>query len=150
MPVNAQNVGIWKLALPPGVREDKIDPVRGLRPCGHPPLKLRVQAIGRQPQRAPDGAPVRECHRPEQTTLHRLAQQHAAAMGRRLENFMRVETFEKNVASGVNDVQWLTVPVAAHDREIFAVQPVNGPGNRVAVPVHRDGRRPVTDRARPT
>jgi hypothetical protein len=38
-----------------------------------------VQAIGRQPQRAPDGAPVRyERHRPEQTTLYRLVQQHAA------------------------------------------------------------------------
>jgi len=38
-----------------------------------------VQAIGRQPQRAPDGAPVHyERHRPEQTTLHRWVQQHAA------------------------------------------------------------------------
>jgi hypothetical protein len=38
-----------------------------------------VQAIGLQPQRAPDGAPVHyERHRPEQTTLHRLVQQHAA------------------------------------------------------------------------
>jgi urease alpha subunit len=38
-----------------------------------------VQAIGRQPQRAPDGAPVHyERHRPEQTTLYRLEQQHAA------------------------------------------------------------------------
>ena len=38
-----------------------------------------VQAIGRQPQRAPDGAPVHyERHRPEQTTLYRLVQQHAA------------------------------------------------------------------------
>jgi len=37
-----------------------------------------VQAIGRQPQRAPDGAPV-HCvrHRPEQATLYRLVQQHA-------------------------------------------------------------------------
>ena len=32
-----------------------------------------------QPQRAPDGAPVHcERHRPEQTTLYRLVQQHAA------------------------------------------------------------------------
>ena len=39
-----------------------------------------MQAIGRQPQRAPDGAPVRyERHRPEQTTLYRLVQQHAAS-----------------------------------------------------------------------
>jgi hypothetical protein len=39
-----------------------------------------VQAIGRQPQRAPDGAPVHyQRHRPEQTTLYRLVQQHAAS-----------------------------------------------------------------------
>jgi hypothetical protein len=38
-----------------------------------------VQAIGRQPQRAPDGASVHyERRRPEQTTLYRLVQQHAA------------------------------------------------------------------------
>ena len=38
-----------------------------------------MQAIGRQPQRVPDGAPVHyERHRPEQTTLYRLVQQHAA------------------------------------------------------------------------
>ena len=37
-----------------------------------------MQAIGRQPQRAQDGAPVHyERHRPEQTTLYRLVQQHA-------------------------------------------------------------------------
>jgi hypothetical protein len=42
-----------------------------------------VQAIGRQPcaaPRAPDGAPLHhERHRPEQTTLYRLVQQHAAS-----------------------------------------------------------------------
>ncbi|MCC7100947.1 MAG: transposase [Rubrivivax sp.] len=39
-----------------------------------------MQAIGRQPQRAPDGAPLHyERHRPEQTTLYRLVQQHAAS-----------------------------------------------------------------------
>jgi hypothetical protein len=39
-----------------------------------------VRAIGRQPQRAPDGAPLHyERHRPEQTTLYRLVQQHAAS-----------------------------------------------------------------------
>ena len=41
-----------------------------------------MQAIGRQPIRsirAPDGAPVHyERHRPEQTTMYRLVQQHAA------------------------------------------------------------------------
>jgi hypothetical protein len=42
-----------------------------------------VQAFGRQPfaaQRAPDGASVHyERHRPEQTTLYRLVQEHAAS-----------------------------------------------------------------------
>jgi len=39
-----------------------------------------VQAIGRQPQRAPDGAPLHhERHRPEQTTLYRLVQQLAVS-----------------------------------------------------------------------
>ena len=39
-----------------------------------------MQAVGRQPQRAPDGAPLHyERHRPEQTTLYRLVQQHAAS-----------------------------------------------------------------------
>ncbi len=38
-----------------------------------------MQAIRRQPQRAPDGTPVHyQRHRPEQTTLYRLVQQHAA------------------------------------------------------------------------
>ncbi len=37
-----------------------------------------MQANGRQPYRAPDGAPVDyERHRPEQTTLYRLVQQNA-------------------------------------------------------------------------
>jgi hypothetical protein len=38
-----------------------------------------MQAIGRQPQRAPGGAPVHyERHRPEKTTRYRLEPQHAA------------------------------------------------------------------------
>ena len=38
-----------------------------------------MQAIGRQPRRVPDGAQFHyERHRPEQTTLYRLVQQHAA------------------------------------------------------------------------
>ena len=38
-----------------------------------------MQATGRQPQRAPDGAPVHyERHRPEQTTLYRHVLQHVA------------------------------------------------------------------------
>ena len=39
-----------------------------------------MQTIGWQPQRAPGGVPLHyERHRPEQTTLYRLVQQHAAA-----------------------------------------------------------------------
>jgi len=38
-----------------------------------------MQAVARQPQRAPDDASVRYKRlRPEQTTLYRLIQQHAA------------------------------------------------------------------------
>ena len=62
-----------------------------------------MQAIGRQPHaaiRAPDGAPVHyERHRPEQTALYRLVQQHAAtffeqteaAAGADLPQFVRDE-----------------------------------------------------------
>ena len=40
-----------------------------------------MQAIGRQPQRAPDGARLHyERHRTEQTTLYRLVQHHAASL----------------------------------------------------------------------
>ena len=43
-----------------------------------------MQAIGRQPHRVPGGAPVHyERHRPEQTTLYRLVQQHARDLLRR-------------------------------------------------------------------
>jgi hypothetical protein len=39
-----------------------------------------VQAVDRPSQRAPDGAPLHyERHRPENTTLYRLVQQHAAS-----------------------------------------------------------------------
>lgn len=39
-----------------------------------------LQAIGRPPERAPDGAPVHyERRQPGQTTLYRLEQQHAAS-----------------------------------------------------------------------
>ena len=62
-----------------------------------------MQAIGRQPcpgHWAPDGAPIHyERHRPEQTTLYRLVQQHAetffadveAAAGASLPSFIKDE-----------------------------------------------------------
>ena len=59
-----------------------------------------MQAIGRQPQLAPVGAPLHsERHRPEQSTLYRLVQQHAASfiahteasMGAELPRFVKDE-----------------------------------------------------------
>jgi hypothetical protein len=57
------------------------------------------------------------------------------ALGRRLENFTRVETFGDNQGSGNNDVQWLKVLVDPKSREVFAYQPQIVPGNRTAVPI---------------
>jgi len=71
-----------------------------------------VQAIGRQPNlstRVPDGAPVHyERHRPEQTVLYRLVQQHAAtffeqaeaAAGADLPQFVKAE-FDAFLESGI-------------------------------------------------
>jgi len=59
------------------------------------------------------------------------------SLGRRLENFTRVETFGDN-ANGVtltNDVQWVKVLVDPKSREVFSYQAQIVPGNRVAVPV---------------
>ncbi len=59
-----------------------------------------MQATVQQPQRAPDGTPVHyERHLPEQTTLYRLVQQHAAtffaqaedAAGADLPQFVKAE-----------------------------------------------------------
>jgi hypothetical protein len=56
------------------------------------------------------------------------------AQGRRLENFIRVETFGNNQANGNNDVQWVKVFVDDRTREVFAFQPQIVPANRTAVP----------------
>ncbi len=55
-------------------------------------------------------------------------------LGRRLENFTRVETFGDNQANGTNDVNWLKVLVDPKSREVFAYQAQIVPANRVAVP----------------
>jgi hypothetical protein len=54
--------------------------------------------------------------------------------GRRLENFLRVETFGDNQANGDNDVMWLKVLVDSRSREVFAFQPQIVRANRTAVP----------------
>jgi hypothetical protein len=56
------------------------------------------------------------------------------SLGRRLENFTRVETFGNNAANGLNDVQWIKVTVNPRSREVFSYQAMIVPGNRVAVP----------------
>ena len=58
------------------------------------------------------------------------------AVGVRLENFTRVETFGDNASNvtRTNDVQWLKVLVDPNSREVFAYQAQIVPGNRVAVP----------------
>lgn len=55
------------------------------------------------------------------------------AGGRRLETFMRVETFGDNPSNGNNDVHWLKVLIDPASREVFAWQPQIVPGNRTAV-----------------
>jgi hypothetical protein len=56
------------------------------------------------------------------------------ALGQRLENFTRVETFGDHQENGTNDVNWLKVLVDPRSREVFAYQQQIVPGNRVAVP----------------
>ena len=56
------------------------------------------------------------------------------SLGRRLENFTRVETFGDNQANGNNDVNWIKVLVDARSREVFTYQARVVPGNRTAVP----------------
>jgi hypothetical protein len=56
------------------------------------------------------------------------------SQGRRLENFLRVETFGNNAPNGNNDVHWVKVLVDDRTREVFAFQPQIVPGNRTAVP----------------
>jgi hypothetical protein len=61
------------------------------------------------------------------------------SLGRRLENFTRVETFGDNTfkndpASDFNNVHWLKVFVDAHSREVFSYRAQIVPPNRVAVP----------------
>jgi hypothetical protein len=56
------------------------------------------------------------------------------ALGRRLENFTRVETFGNNPANGNNDVQWIKVKIDARTREVFSYEAQIVPGNRTVVP----------------
>ena len=64
---------------------------------------------------------------------HRIDKPLLDALGRRLENFTRVETFGDNQANGNNDVNWLRVTVDPKSREVFAYQQQIVPANRTAV-----------------
>ncbi|HEX9603686.1 MAG TPA: hypothetical protein VF973_08015 [Myxococcales bacterium] len=61
------------------------------------------------------------------------------ALGRRLENFTRAETFGDNQNNGNNDVNWIKVRVDAGSRDVFSLQPQIVPGNRTAVPAPAAG-----------
>jgi hypothetical protein len=56
------------------------------------------------------------------------------ALGQRLENFTRLETFGDNQANGNNDVHWVKVLINPESREVFTYQPQIVPANRTAVP----------------
>ncbi len=56
------------------------------------------------------------------------------SLGRRLENFTRIETFGDNQGNRTNDVQWVKVNVDARSREVFSYQAQIVPSNRIAVP----------------
>jgi hypothetical protein len=80
-----------------------------------------VQATGAQPHpaiRAPDGAPVHyERHRPEQTTLYRLVQQHAATF------------FEQAEAAAGADVPQFVKAEPGHKQSGGLFVPGEGPGH---------------------
>jgi hypothetical protein len=56
------------------------------------------------------------------------------SLGRRLENFTRVETFGDNQGNGNNDVHWVKVTVNPRSRDVFKYQAQIVPANRTAVP----------------
>jgi hypothetical protein len=56
------------------------------------------------------------------------------ALGQRLENFTRVETFGDNQQNGNNDVAWVKVHVDTRSDAIFSYEPRIVAGNRTAVP----------------
>ena len=54
--------------------------------------------------------------------------------GRRVENFIRLETPGDNAQNGNNDVHWVKVAVDPSSREVFSFELQIVPGNRTAVP----------------
>ena len=90
-----------------------------------------MHAIGQQPQRTPDGAPVHnQRHHPEQTTLYGLVQQHAAtfftqaesAAGADLPQFVKDE-FDAFLQCGIlaHGFLRLRCGVCGHDKQLTLV-----------------------------
>jgi hypothetical protein len=88
-------------------------------------LALRIQVIAFK-------KPVAYVH--GDSHYFRLDKPFLDSLGRRLENFTRVETFGDNQGNGNNDVNWLKVLVDADSRDVFYYQQQIVPGNRTAVP----------------
>ncbi len=59
------------------------------------------------------------------------------SLGRRLENFTRLETPGGSSKEDNRDVHWVKVRVEPKSREVFSFEPQVVPGNRVAVPAPR-------------
>jgi hypothetical protein len=77
-----------------------------------------VQAVGQQPQRAPDGARVHcQCRRPDQTALYRLEQQHAAT------------SFEQAQAEAVTDLP-LRLPISGAGAQRRCCRPLTQDATR--------------------
>jgi hypothetical protein len=57
-----------------------------------------------------------------------------APLGRRLQNFTRIETFGDHAEGDNNDVQWVKVLIDPRSPEVFAYQPQVVPGNVAIVP----------------
>ena len=89
---------------------------------------------GRQPRRAPDGAPVHcECHRPEQTTLCRLVQRQAASFaahteagtGSELARFIKDE-FEAFLDRSILAQGWMQRVLTRHPLDCVRLNGVEG------------------------
>lgn len=96
-----------------------------------------MRAIGRQPQRAPDGAPIHyERDRLEQTTLYRLVQRHAASFiahteadtGTELPRFIKDE-FDAFLECCILAHGFLRLRVAPDQSHIFIRTPVGSKFN---------------------
>ena len=119
----------WDLS--DGTRTPRATPGRSPRPSGEPDGYMEFLSALRDEVIA-FRKPVAYVH--GDSHYFRVDKPFLDSLGRRLENFTRVETFGNNAPNGNNDVQWVKVLVDPRSREVFAYQPQIVPGNRTAVP----------------